>query len=844
MSNRNLSQNDWIRCSSERCCPICERHDWCSISADGTVCECMRIAEGSIKTIHHKDGAMGYLHRLKSSERPRVPAKTQTIADPPTIHHAYKTLVSLLRLNAKHRDALRARGLSDARIDRCGYRTFPLRGRSSIAQQVYQEVGERITGVPGFYVKTGDTGDYLTMAGPPGLMIPILDENRHVVAIKIRRDDVTVGSNRYVFLSSSRHGGPKSSGDSIHIPPGTNLDCEEVRFTEGVFKAELTTEKTLVSTIALASAATWAPGIAFLEKHSNIKTVRLAYDADYRTNAVVARNLYSFAMELRNQGKSILLEIWDGSKAKGIDDALVAGLAIETLSNEKAITEIRSALNALGVKETIDKPLASGNSTGNDDWFNLTDLGNSERFAVKNRESVKFAAGQWFHWDGTCWKADESGDITRRAKETVRLIYRAAVPKNEEKEEKIRCEKLREHAHKSESASRIAAMIGLARSEPGIPISLDAFNTNPWVLNCPNGTIDLQTGKLRPHSKRDLLTQLCPVPYDPGARCPLWEHFLESIFPVTPDAAEVAGDQEKIACFRRLAGYTLTGSVQEAIVTVLYGNGGNGKSVVCNLFREMLGKDYAIRAPEGFLNEHIGDRHPAELANLRGKRFVDTSETNERARFNEARVKNLTGGESIRARDYYEKFSEFKPTHKLWFQSNHLPKVSGTDGGIWRRLVLWHLPVNFWDPSRPATPGEVRLERLKQDKNLEKKLIVELPGILAWAVRGCLEWQRDGLAIPESLRAKTAEYREEEDTIGAFITDLCLLSSTVRIRASTLYSAYVKWMEGSKENPKPFKLFWRYLEQRGISKKPSNGIWYDGITLRENNTPADDNMFR
>jgi putative DNA primase/helicase len=386
----------------------------------------------------------------------------------------------------------------------------------------------------------------------------------------------------------------------------------------------------------------------------------------------------------------------------------------------------------------------------------------------------------------------------------------------------------------SESAKHINAALDLARSEPGIPVLPAQLDRAPWLLNCPNGTLDLRTGRLHAHRREDYITKLCPTEYHPDARCPAWEKFLADIFPATGDAAEEPGDAELIGFIQRKLGQCLTGDVSEQDLTIFWGVGSNGKSVLVNTCLDLLGKDYSMKANQELLTVHRGERHSTERMDLCGKRLVVASETAEGARLNDALVKDLTGGEPIRGRRMREDQWEFSPTHKLILLTNHKPRVAGNDKAMRRRIVLVPFEVFFWNPDDPADVAKGLPQRLRQDKHLVQKLQAERAGILAWMVRGCLEWQKQGLRIPRRVSAVTQEYLDAEDLLRQFLEECCLTGSdNYRCRAGQLHKAYVAWCEGRLETPLKMRSFGEAITERGFRKEPSNGVWYIGVTPRE-----------
>jgi putative DNA primase/helicase len=361
-------------------------------------------------------------------------------------------------------------------------------------------------------------------------------------------------------------------------------------------------------------------------------------------------------------------------------------------------------------------------------------------------------------------------------------------------------------ARQSASSKGINAMIALAKSEQGIPVLPSKLDTDPWALNCLNGTLDLRTAQLKPHDRGQLITKICPVAYDPNAICPNWEAMLDVI--LGPDMSRYV---------QRAVGYSLTGSVREQCLFLLWGTGSNGKSTFLNALLETLGKDYAMQAVDGMLMSKGKDDHPTEKADLFGMRFVSSVEVEEGKRLNESLVKQLTGGDLIRARRMREDFWQFPPTHKLWMAANHKPVIRGTDHGIWRRVKL--------------IPFIVTIADADQDKDLPKKLSAERAGILNWAVRGCLDWNLHGLGEPAEITEATKEYRTEMDVVGAFLADCCILRGQFSTRAAVIYAAYQKWCKTNGEFAVNQRRFGLAMTERGVERYTNNGTFYRGIEL-------------
>jgi putative DNA primase/helicase len=331
---------------------------------------------------------------------------------------------------------------------------------------------------------------------------------------------------------------------------------------------------------------------------------------------------------------------------------------------------------------------------------------------------------------------------------------------------------------------------------PSIHMPLASFDADPFLLNCRNGTLDLRTGAVRPPRRDDYLTRILDIDYDPEAEAPRWESFLRRIF---------AGNETLIGYMRRVIGYTLTGDTSEQCLFLFYGPGANGKSVLVDVASAVLG-DFAQASPMQTFTAKPNDNGASnDLARMRGARLVTASETNQGVRMNEALIKKVTGQDKITARFLFSEFFDYLPQFKLWLAMNHKPIIRGTDDGIWRRLRL--------------IPFSVIIPEEERDKHLADKLKVELSGILAWAVGGCLDWQKNGMQTPPEVLNATDEYRSSQDVIGAFIEDACIIGEDYSVKASVLYREYKKWAEGASEHPATQTAFGLELGSRGFGKE-------------------------
>ncbi|MFH1885421.1 MAG: phage/plasmid primase, P4 family [Pseudomonadota bacterium] len=311
----------------------------------------------------------------------------------------------------------------------------------------------------------------------------------------------------------------------------------------------------------------------------------------------------------------------------------------------------------------------------------------------------------------------------------------------------------------------------------------EKWDSDPWLLGVANGVLDLRTGELRPGRPEYFIRTASPVEWKGReAKAPTWEKFLQSTF---------AGDSDLIFYLQRLFGYGLTGLIVEHVMIILWGLGRNGKGTLIEVIGVVLGL-LAGPIQAELLLEQGRSRSSAgaspDILGLRGKRIVWASETDEGRRLNAGRVKWLTGGDTLTARGLYAKREvTFQPSHLLCLLTNHKPMVDADDFALWQRLHLIPFNVRFVDNPEAANEAP-------RDPDLKAKLLAEAPGILAWLVAGCLDWQKDGLGVPPAAVAgATNEYRENEDLLNHFIEDECQIGQEIQAQAGHLYEAYKTW---------------------------------------------------
>jgi P4 family phage/plasmid primase-like protien len=476
------------------------------------------------------------------------------------------------------------------------------------------------------------------------------------------------------------------------------------------------------------------------------------------------------------------------------------------------------------VQETATKAEAKAPSKGKTvvvppaDTLHLTDLGNAQRINGRHGSELRYCHPwkTWMVWDGRRWARDETAEVVRRAKDTQRAFFKetaAALARvsdieNEEirKQKKTELTQQLQHALRWEDNRDMGRAVDSLKSEPNIPVLTEQLDAQPNLFNVRNGTLDLDTGTLRPHNRADLLTKLAHVVYDPTAKCPTWNAFLTRI---------MDGNTDLIDYLQRLAGYGLSAETKEQSIWFFHGTGANGKSTFLGTLLAMMG-DYGMQSVSDLLMVKNHESHPTERADLFGKRLVCTIETEEGKRLAESLMKQLTGEDRIRARKMKQDFFEFSPTHKIILCANHKPVIRGRDLAVWRRIKL--------------VPFSVTITEEEKDKDLPAKLKAELSGILTWAADGYRKWKAHGMAEPDEVRIATTEYQHEQDTVGAFIAECCTVLKEARVKASLLFETYVNW---SGDKLMTQKAFSQQILDKGFTKDRGHGgaVFYFSIGL-------------
>src|SRR5215510_15091817 len=430
----------------------------------------------------------------------------------------------------------------------------------------------------------------------------------------------------------------------------------------------------------------------------------------------------------------------------------------------------------------------------------FTDTTNAYRLLTDYGKDIRFNSlwKKWLVWNGTHWELDDGYLIQDKGLKMIRGIFRELLNTSDIRD-RIEIEK---HAIQSESNRRRKALIEVASWIPELNVKTDSLDTNPWLFNVKNGTINLKTGEIKEPNPDDLITRIANVEYNPAAECPAWKKFIMEIMDYNTDL---------IRFIQNAAGWAITGDTSEQTMFILFGTGANGKSTFLNTIMNLLG-DYAIATPTQTFMRKSGEQITNDIARLRGARFVTTTEAEHGRRLSEPLIKQITGNDRMTARFLYGEFFNFTPTFKIWMATNHKPVIKGTDYGIWRRIRL--------------IPFTTRIEEEKQDKHLEQKLMEERSGILNWLLEGTALWKREGLKAPRAVLNATDEYRGEMDVIGNFLKERCIQQKDFTIRIRELYKAYADWCDENNEHAVSERFLSMRLKEIGFVQSRTNEARY------------------
>jgi putative DNA primase/helicase len=538
-------------------------------------------------------------------------------------------------------------------------------------------------------------------------------------------------------------------------------------------------------------------------------------DFDFSTDSIGLRIVATDELIPATLGQLGALDA-EGNQAKppvriawgiGANVAAIPDVVVEPESTERWATgEPLPAVDSKGTKRgKAGYIFPAGHSGAVRKPHHRSDAGNALRLVERHGKDLRYEVErrEWLVWDGQRWRRDAVGRVMELAKDTVRAIYAEASKEADEDERK----RIAAFARNSESLSHLKAMIELARTVAGVPVEAAELDTDVWLLNCINGTVDLRTGTLRPAERSDLVTKTTGIRYDPEAICPEWDAFVWWAMCERTDM---------VTYMRRAHGYSLTGDVSERIILFLHGSGSNGKSTWLEVISATYG-EYAIQTEASTFekprNSGSGGARP-DLVQLKGARYVTSSEMEDGTKLAVAMIKQITGNDTVSARPLYKDPLQFKPQFKPWIAANHKPKIPADDQAIWDRVRL--------------IPFDARIGDELKERSLPEKLKAEGPGILAWAVRGCLEWQEYGMGTPTAVLQATDSYRNEMDTFTEFLLSLedWPIGSAVDFGGQALHEAYMGWSRYDDDAPTlSIKEFNKHLaSHHWIAKRTGAGI--------------------
>jgi P4 family phage/plasmid primase-like protien len=560
----------------------------------------------------------------------------------------------------------------------------------------------------------------------------------------------------------------------------------------------------------------------------NDREVIVAFDSDITTKPNVCAAMKALWHLLRSKHARPASVRWPEAFQQekwGVDDFLARGHTLD---------ELRAMVPPMGpLPHTPPHGSRNGHHPASggeaEPFLPYSDYTNARAFVQEHGAILRYCYPwkTWLVWTGTHWQRDTSGAVIRLAKQTVKRLARQV-----EQLDEPQAGALLAHIKSSLSMAKLKALVECAQSEDGIAVQPEALDQDPWLLNCADGTLDLRTGTLRRHQQADLLTKCLAIPYKADATCPMWDAFLWRIMGGSqgldnPDmsvgeleARQRADDRARalIDYLRETAGYSLTGSTREQCMFLCHGPTKTGKSTYLATMRALTGPYGTQTDIQTFMHKDRPEIRN-DLADLAGARYVYAVESQEGKRLADGLVKQLTGGaDAVKARFLFQEYFEFKPQFKVYIGTNHLPKVKEDDEAIWERIK--------------RIPFTVQIPKAERDLDLDTKLLVELPGILAWAVQGCLAWQKRGrLQEPQPVLDATQEYRAEMDDIGRFLSEVCILGSsdTYKIQATTLLHAFHRWIGNSTMTGKALNAA---LTDKGYTAKRANtGNFWLGIGL-------------
>lgn len=742
-------------------CPICGKPDQCSKSEDGGVC-CYRVTDkqdGYIitKRSTSKDGRDYTVYQPADAWR-KTPKQPDTNELWAAIYEYI--FVKFTCENEEKQELSRRGGLHPG-----NYGTLPFSNSSArreVAQELLEKFGDEIFKCPGISKNCpSGKGTLPWIEGAEGLMIPVRDWQGRIQGILIR-PRLQDGGAKYLWMTSSSKGGA-SATPRMHVPsitphllnqPGI---LDGLWITEGALKANVLSEIHHIPCVAT-PANNLEPATAFIESQPLQKFI-LAYDQDTNPTArkVTSKNLLKIYDRFPDH--DFWLAVWDGTKAKGIDDLLQAGGDYQLLPKHEAIEYLKAHI---GTEQSEIEDYQYNPDGLKTEWTEATEL------IQAYGSDMKFIS-EWedfLMWNGSTWEQDKYGPGILYKKFLDRRMQMMSSSDSDDPALKWLI-----GGHK---IARMNAVMAHLRTEVSMRKRVLDIPVVRNVLTCVNGTVDLTNGDIRKHRRDDWQMASCPTVYDPDATCPRWLQLLEDVF---------LGSKDLINYVQKLFGMSITGAPNDHVFPVFAGDGRNGKSTILGTIQKVLGMGLAGQVDSNHLCKG-NDSHPTWLASFHGKRLMVAQETAKGMELNVALVKLLTGGDMITCRRLFQNEWSFHPTHTFILCTNEKPNIHESNIAIWSRIALVPFKASFSQ------------ENGNLETDLPTKILSESQGILTWLVQGALKYRAEGLAKPAEILKQNAEYREDsdpEESVTMWLSQFPVSEENLWVRSSELYQNYFNW---------------------------------------------------
>jgi putative DNA primase/helicase len=795
---RSADPERWHEVSRKQPCPVCHKTSWCRVSADGQTVACRRESQSGEER-HYSDGSLYYLHRLQGAfeapKRTRKPQSPQPVEIPPagveTLHAVYQALLDRLTLSEPHRLALGTRGLSPEQIERRGYRSLPARRRALFLGRLVERFGaETLVGVPGFF---RDARGDLSLSSLPGLLVPVRNHESKIAALKVRPDK-PLKDSKYLYLSSKSHNGP-GPGAPAHVPLGVSYPVRLVRLTEGELKADVATTLSGLPTISVAGVASWRSALSLL-RELGVETVRLAFDADAEVNENVARSLWDCAGTLELHGFTLELERWDASKGKGIDDVLLSDpSAIQVLTGETVMTEIRRLAQAAGVKEPLELEPARAPredlkpNEAPEDPHRLARFFRDQACRHPDGDTLRYWRDEWRRWEESAYRPLTEREFRAQLTAFIKVEL-----------DRVNVEALRAFQNTNNGRRRLPqahpvttqlvtntlqALTGYtvlkSRTDPPAWLETDARFPADEILPARNALVHLPSlvaGKTCTVPPTPAFFSLWSLDYDfdPDAPAPTeWLRFLHELWP---------NDDPSIETLQEWFGYHLIPDTRHQKILMLVGPRRSGKGTIARVLSSVIGSENIAAPTLSGLATNFG------LAPLIGKQAAVISDARLSGQADSAviveRLLSISGEDTITIDRKHQSAWTGKLGVRFTLLSNELPRLKDASGAFPSRLILLCLTRSFLG---------------QEDEELFDRLHAERPGILLWAIEGWRRLrERRRFVQPESGRQLIEEMENLGSPVLAFLRDRCRIGPECEVPTKALYEAWCAWcaLKGKK----------------------------------------------